>query len=362
MPLDNSKGFFMHSKYTIIGAGLTGLTLAYLLRQQGIGSNILEAKNRLGGRLFTKMSGNHIPIDLGAAWLWDYNPKLKQLLIDLSIPVFPQEIGESVWYRQNSQIPFQQMSMPPQPQVSYRMKGGSTNLALSLASQLESDQLHLNTIVTSITYENNNYEIQTTKCKFTSEIVICCLPPAVATAKIKFSPQLPEDYKKVAQDTQTWIEDSIKFGCGYRTAFWKTREMPATAFSNAGAITELYDYSNEEQDRFALMGFLHPQLNTYTPEERHEAVNRQLEQLFGKDALAQVSYEELQWNTDPFTNPDPAHSLAPHQNNGHPLLRSTFNNGSLWMAGSETSAHLAGYMEGAVHSAMETFDRLMQKS
>jgi monoamine oxidase len=43
-------------------------------------------------------------------------------------------------------------------------------------------------------------------------------------------------------------------------------------------------------------------------------------------------------------------------------LRSVFNNGSLIMAGSETSEVLAGYMEGAVNSALSTFNLLMQES
>ena len=97
-PLEHSKGFFMYSKITIIGGGLTGLTLAYQLKKANIDFQLLEARPRLGGRIFTKMSGNHIPIDLGAAWFWDYNPRVKKLLDELQIPSFPQKFGTDVWY------------------------------------------------------------------------------------------------------------------------------------------------------------------------------------------------------------------------------------------------------------------------
>jgi monoamine oxidase len=39
-----------HSTIVIIGAGLTGLTIAYLLKKQGIAATIIEARDRLGGR------------------------------------------------------------------------------------------------------------------------------------------------------------------------------------------------------------------------------------------------------------------------------------------------------------------------
>jgi monoamine oxidase len=360
--LELSKGFFMHSKITILGAGLTGLTLGYLIKREGVDFQIIEAKQRVGGRMFTKMSGNHISVDLGAAWLWDYNPKLKQLLTDLNIPVFPQEMGSKVWYQSQTNADFQIMQLPPQPQISYRIKGGSTNLALSLAATLEKNQIHLETVVRRVVLKEDVYKIETDQGSFTSDKVVFCIPPAVIANSIIFEPQLPADYINAARHTQTWMGDSIKIGLGFQSPFWDEKSVPATAFSNAGPITELYDYSNAEKDRFALMGFLHPQMNFVSAIDRKTTVMVQLEHIFGTAVLNHVSYEEYLWQQDPFTNSRPEQQHAPHQNNGAPILRSVFNNGSLIMAGSETSEVLAGYMEGAVNSALSTFSLLMQES
>ena len=68
----------------------------------------------------------------------------------------------------------------------------------------------------------------------------------------------------------------------------------------------------------------------------------------------------VRWNEEPFTKARKPINLPPHHNNGNPILRSHFNNNSLIMAGSETSAVLPGYMEGAVNSAKETFDLVMR--
>lgn len=57
-------------KIGIIGAGLAGLTAAYRLIQQGLDVDVFEAKNRVGGRVFTILMENYLgkitEVELGA--------------------------------------------------------------------------------------------------------------------------------------------------------------------------------------------------------------------------------------------------------------------------------------------------------
>ncbi|PRP68280.1 flavin monoamine oxidase family protein [Nonlabens agnitus] len=349
----------MHSKVSIIGGGLTGLTLAYLLNKAGIDFHVLEARPRLGGRIFTKMSGNHIPVDLGAAWFWDYNPQLIGLLKELELLSFPQEMGNKVWYQPSPNQAFQQIEIPEQQQTSYRIHGGTTNLTLSLASQLNPDKIKLDSQVINIAYRYSKYTIQTTNGFYDADIVINTLPPALA-CELTYNPGLPDDYLEIARNTHTWMQGSIKFGLGFKTAFWKELNIPVTAFSNFSAASEVYDYSNQTGDRFAIMGFLNPQVSAMDKATRKDQVLEQLSSFLGKPVMDHVSYEEYAWNEEPFTASAGTMNLPPHQHNGHPILRSSFNNNSLIMAGSETSAVLPGYMEGAVNSAYKTFDRIKE--
>lgn len=60
----------------VIGAGIAGLACAAQLQQQGYRVQVLEARNRIGGRLWTSNIWPDVPVDLGASWIHgiDGNP------------------------------------------------------------------------------------------------------------------------------------------------------------------------------------------------------------------------------------------------------------------------------------------------
>lgn len=70
----------------IIGAGIAGLAAARQLRSLGVRVSIFEARDRLGGRIYTKMSRNNVPIELGAMLITgvEQNP-LKTLCKQLNV-------------------------------------------------------------------------------------------------------------------------------------------------------------------------------------------------------------------------------------------------------------------------------------
>ena len=68
------------SDIVIIGAGLTGLALAYYLKDQNLSVSIVEARDRIGGRIHTRYGDEVASTELGATWLGTKHDALTRLL------------------------------------------------------------------------------------------------------------------------------------------------------------------------------------------------------------------------------------------------------------------------------------------
>jgi monoamine oxidase len=72
----------------IVGAGYSGLSAARLLKSAGKKVLVLEARDRVGGRVHTKHFENGQYIDLGAQWIGPTQSRMYDLLREFNIPAF----------------------------------------------------------------------------------------------------------------------------------------------------------------------------------------------------------------------------------------------------------------------------------
>jgi monoamine oxidase len=73
----------------VVGAGYAGLTAARRLQQGGRAVVVLEARDRIGGRIWTQRLGDGTPIDRGGAWLAPYHDAALGLAREMGVTTYP---------------------------------------------------------------------------------------------------------------------------------------------------------------------------------------------------------------------------------------------------------------------------------
>lgn len=340
----------------IIGAGLSGLLTAYRLKKEGIPFKVLEARSRIGGRIHTLYGTNNTPIEMGATWFGSQHNHLIALLKELGIDYFEQYMDDTVFFQPSSTSPAESVQIPSQP-PSYRISGGSSNLINTLCQSLDENDVLLNQSVKKIQWHKESVRVITNEV-FEGDRVVLSIPPKLWAKRILFDPLLPNNLMNLAQQTQTWMEDSIKIALTYNRPFWRQENRSGTLFSNTGPVTELYDHCNHERSRYALCGFIHSSFKNLDYAERRARVMNQIKDVFGVEAEGFMDYEECIWSREENTFEESDGSLYPHQNNGSPIFSNSFFDDKLIISSSESASEFSGYMEGAVYSANVTAKKI----
>lgn len=74
----------------VVGAGLSGLGAANLLADRGREVVVLEARDRVGGRLLNATLAGGVTVDVGGQWVGFDHARVQQLAAELGIEIFPQ--------------------------------------------------------------------------------------------------------------------------------------------------------------------------------------------------------------------------------------------------------------------------------
>ncbi len=363
----------MHHLVLIIGGGLAGLAAARLLHRAGIGFQLLEARDRLGGRILSADALGNISddgFDLGPSWFWPgMQPAMAALIAELGLSSIPQHSdGDVIYQRTPGEAPQRFRGMRQEPQ-SMRLAGGTGAIIRALASSLPEPSIRLNARVVRVARDGQDVEVSLigqngSEQKVRASHVLFALPPRLLEATVSFSPALDAATAQRWRDTPTWMAPHAKFFALYDRPFWRDGGLSGTAQSMVGPLVEIHD-ATTASGKAALFGFVG------VPAKRRLAVGKdalvtayvqQLASLFGREAANPLATLFKDWAADPLTA-----TAADRVAGGHPSPDRRPWVGGDWqahisLAGSETSSTEPGYLAGAVEAAGRAVAELLKRS
>ncbi|HXG01127.1 MAG TPA: FAD-dependent oxidoreductase, partial [Bacteroidota bacterium] len=91
----------MRPRVIVLGAGLSGLAAAYALAKERCEVTILEARNRIGGRVLSHEidSDKNLIIELGAEWIGNSHERMIALCRELELETFNNQFETHLIYK-----------------------------------------------------------------------------------------------------------------------------------------------------------------------------------------------------------------------------------------------------------------------
>jgi monoamine oxidase len=353
----------MKVEVLVIGGGLSGLSLANRLEHESKKYFLVEARARLGGRIFTQNIGG-VELDLGPAWYWPGQPRLEQLVKQLNLDSFDQYSFGDIMYESEDGDISRGLGIASM-QGPLRISGGFGLLIKRLAETLESQNYWTDAKLLSLKKTTagvvatiqraNKMEI------VTASKVVLSLPPRLVQEQILFEPNLSETELYSMQAIPTWMAGHAKIVAVFDKPYWRENGMSGDAMSRRGPMVEVHDASPKSGGPYALFGFVGFPIDVRLKlrDDILTLAKQQLVNLFGDSLSNPVSLHIMDWAQEPLTS-----TIADHTPpRSRPTYGLPFNLKQLWkgdlvLGSTEVASRFGGFLEGAIEAAEMTYDKI----
>ncbi len=359
----------MSHPIVVVGAGLSGLFASQLLADAGESVLLIEARDRIGGRILSAGPDDVAHrVDLGPSWFWPaINPRVDKLAADLGLGVYRQYTqGARAIEASDGKVHRQHTSWEQSP-PAYRVEGGMQSLILGLHARV-ADRVRIScgTRLLGLAMQADAVEVQLQGAggpwtQWASQVVLA-LPPRLIAQDVQMTPQGPERWLQQMRETPTWMAGQAKFAAFYPTAFWREAGWSGAAMSQRGPMVEIHDASDADGRTAALFGFVGASPAYRAGIGQQELARQSIAQLvriFGEKAAAPLWHGVQDWAPEPET----ASALDQRPLHDHPRYAGTIAPADwahrLWLAGTEHSPGFGGYLEGALESAEDAVRGLL---
>lgn len=349
----------METDTLIIGGGLAGLSLADRLTSTGARFLVIEAQERLGGRILSE-AFEGARFDLGPAWFWHGQPQMDALTRRFDLPVFEQYAAGDLIHQDASGV-VQRGRGYASMAGSLRVNGGMGAVVDALAKTVGRDRLLLNTKVTSITREDGavaaDLERFGTPLRARAQRIVLAVPPRVVAHTIDFAPSLDAAATEAMRRIPTWMAGQAKILAVYDTPHWRNAGLSGDALSQRGPMVEIHDASPMSGGPYALFSFVGvpPEIRAQHPEELKRMALSQFVELFGPAMSAPRRLILKDWATTPeLATPLDRAPVRNHPAYGTPPVLRGLWDGRLHLSSTEMGRGFGGFLEGALEAAEAT--------
>ncbi|MCH7322146.1 FAD-dependent oxidoreductase [Solibacillus sp. MA9] len=411
----------MLKQVIIIGAGLAGLSAAKKLKEQNIPFVLLEAAERVGGKIDSITFDNGIYFELGPQFFNNDMHAFKQLLSAANIPVVETALDSNSIevddYRRldvtpiiqklhtiektslSEDIPLQtlyekvitneqdrriiesyfceilnihpsQASAIASLESSNRYLSEQNDLLLQGAkpfkeltqylASLFQEELYTNHPVYAIHKVNDYYEVHTTKQVFYAQTVIIALPPTIA-CKIQFSEKLKTHFMPALQ---SYVDGAIiKITWLYPQKFWQDKQpLNGVIYTSVPGVS-VVDSSKKQEDARLTMFIgaeaAHEFATLNTPTRLQQATTL-LEQYFGEIVHSYTNVQESIWVNHPYCGGGYSAKVKFDGLIDAPMILRTPHE-NIVFASSEIALKFPNFMEGAIQAGYNAVDKLILK-
>lgn len=346
----------MQTETLIIGGGLSGLRLAAALAEAGRDFLLLEARDRLGGRILSVEYGG-ANFDLGPAWFWPGQPRILALIERLGLTKFAQFADGALTY-EGAHGQLQRGQGFASMQGSFRLVGGMAALTDALSARIPEARIFRKTVVSKINRTVAGVQVETIAGHRLSASNVVLAMPLRLSSKLAFSPPLGATAQLAMDETATWMAGQAKAIAIYENPFWREAGLSGDAMSRRGPMVEIHDASPADGGPYALFGFI-----GIPPQARQDeaalrrAVIAQFGRLFGARGPEKLLIKD--WAGDPYTSTLRDEELvSEHPTYGMlPALSADWED-RLILSGTEAAPEFGGFLEGALAAAEDALAQL----
>ncbi|MEO1520276.1 MAG: NAD(P)/FAD-dependent oxidoreductase [Cyanobacteria bacterium J06633_2] len=291
----------------IVGAGAAGLTAGYLLQQQGIEFQILEASSIYGGRMKRTTEFANFPIPLGAEWIHVKPEILEEIInddsVDIEVETTPYDPSVDYALYEGEQVSMREIGFN---EDSKFINTTWFDFFEQYLVPFVEEHITYNAVVEAVDYSAETIQVETQNGTYSADRVIVTVPvKMLQNGAIAFTPALPKDKQNAIDTVRVWdgCKAFIEFSQKFYTAAVAFEIIPETAGQKL-----YYDASYGQDTTQHVLGLFAVGTGTrpyveLNDDDLIEYMLNELDELFdGQASPNYVKHIFQNWNAEPYAN------------------------------------------------------------